>query len=106
MGPKTSDLRDRLRQTSALLNRADESHWAAWMDKSLHRIENSDLSGIDHLLGAYGGIGSFNDLVLIAANGHSVSDADYRSVNDRLDSLRSEMYELACAIRRNAEITD
>ena len=102
MGPKTTELCERLRETSALLRSAGESHWAKWMDTSLRRIENSDLSGVDHLLGAYGGMGSFNDLILMSANGHSVSDADYRDVNDRLDSLRSQVAELAREVRRNA----
>ena len=106
MGPKTTELCERLRETAALLKRAGESHWAAWMDKSLRRIENSDLSGVDYLLGAYGGMGSFNDLILMSANGHSVSDADYRSVNDRLDALRSEMYQLARDVHRNAEVIE
>jgi hypothetical protein len=76
------------------------------LHKSLRRFENSDLSGVDHLLRAYGGMGSFNDLILMSANGHSVSDADYRGVNDRLDALRSEMYQLARDVRRNAEVVE
>ena len=102
MGPKTTELCERLRETSALLRAAGESHWAKWMDTSLRRIENSNLSGVDHLLGAFGGMGSFNDLILMSANGHSISDADYRDVNDRLDLLRSQLSELAREVRRNA----
>ena len=102
MGPKTTELCERLRETSTLLRSAGDSHWAKWMDTSLRRIESSDLSGVDYLLRAFGGMGSFNDLILMSANGHSVSDANYRDVNDRLDSLRSRLYELANDVRRNA----
>jgi hypothetical protein len=42
----------------------------------------------------------------MSANGHSVSDADYRGVNDRLDALRSEMYQLARDVRRNAQVVE
>lgn len=105
MGPKTTELCEKLREASALLKSAGDYHWSEWMDKSLARIERSDLSGVDHLLGAYGGMGSFNDLILMSANGHSVTDANYREINDRLDTLRAELYELARDVRRNA-VTD
>jgi hypothetical protein len=106
MGPKTAELCERLRETSALLKRSGEFHWSAWLDASLDRIENHDLSGVDHLLGAYGGMGSFNDLILTYVNGHTVPDVEVRSVNDRLDVLRSAMHELACEVRRDAEIVE
>lgn len=106
MGPKTAELCERLREASALLKSAGERHWAGWLDKSLSRIVRRDLSGVDHLLGAYGGMGSFNDLILMSANGHSVTDEDYRDVNDRLDTLRSRLYELARDVRQNAVIDE
>jgi hypothetical protein len=73
------------------------------MDESRRRLESNDCSGIDHLLGAYGGMGSFNDLLLTPDNGHTVSAADSGNVNDSLDALRSEMYSLARDIRRDDE---
>ena len=106
MGPISTVLCQRLRETSTLLRRAGESHWAKWMDESLRRIENSDLAGVDHLLNAYGGMGSFNDLILMAANGHTVSDVDQHALNDRLATLRSELWELARELRRIAEIAE
>ncbi len=101
MRPKTVELVKKLREASALLKSAGEHHWASWLDNSLTRIERSDISGVDHLLGAYGGMGSFNDLILMAVNGHSVNDDNYRDVNDRLNTLRSKLYELARDVRRN-----
>jgi hypothetical protein len=106
MGPKTVELCEKLREASALLKSAGEQHWASWLDKSLTRIERRDLSGVDHLLGAYGGMGSFNDLILMSANGHSVTDESNRDVNDRLDTLRTKLYELARDVRRNAVIDE
>jgi hypothetical protein len=103
MGPTTIILCEKLRETSALLLGAGDAHWAQWMDKSLARIEQGDLSGVGHLLSAYGGMGSFNDLILASANGHSVDDAEHRTVNERLDVLRTEMYELARKIQHEAE---
>ena len=106
MGPKTVELCDKLRETSSLLKSVGEHHWAGWLDKSLSRIERSDLLGVEYLLGAYGGMGSFRDLVTMSANGHSGTEQDYRDVNGRLDTLRSEIYELARHIRRNAVVPE
>jgi hypothetical protein len=106
MEQKTFQLCEKLREASALLKSAGEHHWASWLDKSLTRIERRDLSGVDHLLGAYGGMGSFSDLTLMSANGHSVTDENYHEVNNRLDALRSELYELAREILRNAVIDE
>jgi hypothetical protein len=74
MGPKTHTLCDRLRETADLLRRVGEQHWCEWLEESLRRIENSDRSGVDHLRGASGGMGSFNDVLISPVNGRSVSD--------------------------------
>lgn len=103
MGPKTSQLCARLREASTLLQSAGEAHWTGWLEESLRRIENGDLSGIDHFLGAYGGMGSFNDLILARANGHTVLQAEQSAINERLAALRSAMYDLASEIRRDAQ---
>ncbi len=106
MGPKTTLLCERLRDTAQLLRKVGESHWAKWMETALRRIENGDFSGVEHVLGAYGGMGSFNDLVLAAVNGHAVNDDNWRDYNDRLDSLRGELYTLANDVRRDAVTGD
>jgi hypothetical protein len=106
MGPKTVVLCETLRETCSLLSGAGERHWAKWLAESLRRIENGDFSGITHLRDAFGGMGSFNDLVLGSFNGHAVGDAEFRQVNESLDSLRSELYELSDYIRRHAEVKE
>lgn len=105
MGPKTRILCDRLREAADLLRRVGEHHWCDWLEESLRRIENDDFSGVEHLHGAFGGMGSFNDLIIMSANGHAILNNEYRAVNARLDGLRHELYELAEYIRHNAEIT-
>lgn len=106
MGPKTRELCDRLRETVELLTNVGADYWADWLDESLSRIQLSDLSGVDYLLRAYGGMGSFNDLMITRSNGHSVSEADGQEINMRLEVLRSALYELAADVRRNAVIED
>jgi len=104
MGTKTHTLCERLKETVDLLVGNREEHWAEWLRTALGRIENGDLSGIDHLLSAYGGMGSFNDLVIQPPHGQSLNSPDCASVNERLALLRSEMYELAHEVRREAVI--
>jgi hypothetical protein len=106
MSPKTRILCDRLREATKLLRRVGENHWSEWLDDSLCRIENSDFSGIKHLRDAFGGMGSFDDLIIMSANGHVVSNDDCCAVNARLDDLRHELYELSDYIRHNAEVLD
>ncbi|UFX46796.1 hypothetical protein HAP47_0009050 [Bradyrhizobium sp. 41S5] len=76
-----------------VLLREDEwgSHWADWMEISRREIAGGDFHGIERLLSAYGGMGSFNDLVL-------------SSSNDELDRLRTRAGALAILIRNNADI--
>lgn len=104
MGPKTRLLCDCLKETITLLDRVDAHHWADWMKASLTQLENDDLSGVQRVLASYGGMGSFNDLVICSANGHCVQDDEYRTVNDELEELRNEAYDLAQFISRNAVV--
>ena len=105
MGPKTIQLIAILEQIIGILDADGERHWRKWMATSRSRLLNSDYSGIEHLLGAYGGMGSFNDLVI----GQSVVNRQFywkdgaREANDKLDTLRTEAYQVADFIKRNHE---
>jgi hypothetical protein len=59
------------------------------MRKAKIRLEDLDYSGIDHLLQAYGGMGSFSDLMVSPEH------------QDRFAALRTQVWELAEDIRRN-----
>ena len=103
MGPKTKELTKTLDALIELLNDVGESHWSSWMQKSNKRILNSDYSGIEHLLGAFGGMGSFNDLVLMKVNGHRIKESQTADLNSKLSELRTSIYTLANEIRRDVE---
>jgi Domain of unknown function (DUF6966) len=60
---------DVLDETIGLLERYGEDQWAAWPRTSRRRLAAGDAYGLDHLLQAFGGMGSFNDLALMRANG-------------------------------------
>jgi hypothetical protein len=104
MGPKTKSLIDTLTELSSLLRQHDEQHWSSWIESDLRRIGSGDLHGVTHFLSAYGGMGSFNDLVLHPENGHRVDIASVRRVNDALSILRSRAWSLADEISREAVV--
>src|ERR1051326_700100 len=108
MEPKTSELIRVLSQIAALLQSDGENHWRAWMLKAKASLEGSDYSGIEYLLSAYGGMGSFNDLILgqTMENSAFAWKQGYVELNEKLDALRGEAWQLAQAIKRNHEIQD
>ncbi len=93
-----------LQDLIVILDKDGETHWRDWMAKSLTALEANDLHGVQHLRGAYGGMGSFNDLVI----GQRMGDdgltwtPDAKSTNDQLDALRTRAYALAKEILDNA----
>ena len=103
MGPKTKQLIEILDQIIAILESDGESHWRKWIATSKSRLTNSDFSGIGHLLSAYGGMGSFSDLVIgqTMVNGKLHWKERAGETNERLDALRTEAYRLADFIKRN-----
>ncbi|TMN24282.1 hypothetical protein [Pseudoxanthomonas sp. X-1] len=85
-----------------VLEQDGDTHWSAWMRRAKSRLAQGDDRGADDLLGAYGGMGSFNDLIL----GQSYQDGrfawkpGYADLNERFDALRGRAWELAQGIRR------
>ena len=68
-----------------LLDHSGDGHWAEWMRRSAAEIRVGDGHGVSRVLRAYGGIGSFNDLVFADA---------------RLGLPRSRIFMLADRLRR------
>ncbi len=101
MGPLTTDLLETLSRLINLLEGEEELHWASWLRKSKSRIETSDYSGIEYLLSAYGGMGSFSDLVICveAENGFCVVSDKGKSKNELLEQLRGHAWWLANEIK-------
>ena len=54
----------RLEQLATVLESDGDTHWSLWVRKARARLLDSDYSGITYLLSAYGGMSSFNDLIL------------------------------------------
>jgi hypothetical protein len=62
MHPEIQELVELLNATKLLLAKYGETQWSEWLAKDSLLIENLDLHGVEHLLSAYGGMGSINDL--------------------------------------------
>lgn len=81
-----------------LLHQHGESRWARWMRTVRAEVQMHDAHGLQRLLQAYGGMGSFNDVVLTHLNGHQIDTKQERTANERLDALRSSMHSEATAL--------
>ncbi|MGH8387589.1 MAG: DUF6966 domain-containing protein [Pseudomonas sp.] len=102
MGPKTEELICVLDQLAAMLESDGDPHWSLWMRKARARLMDSDYSGIEYLQSAYGGMGSFNDLILGQSdeNGVLCWKPGHVELNDRFDELRNEAAKLVDFIKR------
>ena len=108
MATKLDKLLETLNEIIQLLESDGERHWSRWMRESRERLLNTDYSGIEHLLSAYGGMGSFNDLVICQSyeNGQFRWKEGYVEKNNLLDELRGKAWELADHIKRNHTISN
>lgn len=89
-----SKLRRALQDARDILARVGESFWVGKLDQLLAK---PDLSSRDakEVLSWFGGVGSFNDVLISAVNGDQVAPADEDVVNDRLSDARHRIYEAA-----------
>jgi uncharacterized protein DUF6966 len=85
----------------ATLTEVGETYWSASLTDCRNRVAAGEKAAVAHLLTAFSGMGSFNDLWLCQTNGHRVSPADEKRMNTRLDRLRSRMYTVARAIQKS-----
>lgn len=95
MGAKTQQLLKMLDDITALLEAYGENHWARWIGDDASRLRSGDLTAISHFLGAFGGMGSLNDLTICPENGHRVTEAETSAANERLSKALSEAWSLA-----------
>ncbi|WP_371321761.1 hypothetical protein [Pseudomonas sp. PDM32] len=86
-----------------MLESDGDTHWSFWMRKARALLLDSDYSGIEYLLSAYGGMGSLNDLIL----GQSYVDGvlswkpGHVELNEKFTELRNNAQQFANAIKRS-----
>ncbi|HUJ16825.1 MAG TPA: hypothetical protein VL197_02435 [Nitrospirota bacterium] len=96
-------LEAKLETLTALLKKHGVKHWSTWLGGDLNLIKSGDARGIEHLLSAYGGMGSLNDVYLCPENGHIIMKDEMNSVNDNFLELKSDVYALASDIHRELQ---
>jgi hypothetical protein len=90
----------------AVLRSVGETFWSDNIRAVLEKNGNSvDVYLCEEILSWYGGMGSFNDLIISRYNDHLVDDKDEEKLNDELNRLRSEIYQEALRLRREEEAT-
>lgn len=93
-------LLETIEAASSLLRRYGVEFWAKWLADDATRIRSRDFQGLEHLLSAYGGMGSLNDVYICPENGHPVAAEDVAAVNKQLQHLLSRIFKLAERLRR------
>ncbi len=89
-----------LAEAVVLLRDNNELRWAEWFEQVRGRIDGGNYSGVEQLGTAFGGMGSFNDLVLQSQSSQQQYPYEIfwsRSdviANERLSALRTQMYGL------------
>lgn len=80
-----------LDEAIVVLHVAGETPWRKWLQDCRDQIARGDPDGLDHLLQAFGGMGSFNDVVLSRPNASGAAD-ELRRADDRLRDLRESIW--------------
>ena len=104
MDEQTTQLVRQTRQLVSVFRSYGINEWAEWLDRDADLIEAGNLeAGIEHLLSAYGGMGSMSDVFISRQAGDSIDDKDTSRVNSEVRALRSSIYELAITIKARKE---
>tara|TARA_R110002124_G_scaffold106140_1_gene257600 strand:+ start:145 stop:570 length:426 start_codon:yes stop_codon:yes gene_type:complete len=78
-----------LNKLITLLNEDNQKNWAEWFLKAKNLLREDIESSISKILGAYGGMGSFNDTYLTKIT----------RKNENFSSLRTQLWELAMEVK-------
>ena len=95
--PHPEDIRDLLLKVSVLLKSVGETWWSEKAEKMATRSDGSYSS--EAVLSWFGGMGSFNDILLIQRNGFVGSAEVLDAKNAELRALQTQLY-LACLSER------
>ena len=85
-----SQVRARLTELLALLERVDDKSWSKAVRAQLSQPELD----IGVIRGWYGTMGTLTDLVIMESNGHRVTDQEERAANAELNRLRDSIARL------------
>jgi len=93
------DLKYLLEETSSLLISADEKYWSAKVQSAIQLLPEKPMRAISEVESWYGGMGSFNDLLISSLNGHSLGTISEHEANAKLAMLRGKLFQSTQNIR-------
>ena len=88
-----------LDEAIGLLQSGGETHWSTWLARGRAEVARGEAHGLDLLVSGFGGMGSFNDLVLTQPNAGANADL-LREVDDRLWDLRQSIWQACRDLQR------
>jgi len=89
-----------LNDCAALLRSIGDDFWSAKMEGVAGRGPNLSSTEASQILGWFGGMGSLNDLIIMAANGHRVTPSEEEEMNARLNKLTSIIFDQATLVKK------
>ena len=87
MNTEIETLTSMLDEAVELLQKHGITHWAHWLKKDSQFIRNLDFYGVEHLLSAFGGMGSINDLALVEPSKDNPNFLAASADDERFQSL-------------------
>lgn len=92
-----NQLGDNVAKLIALLEESGDPFWIPYLERGLAQIRENRLAGVTFVLGCYGGLETFSDLVIGRRHQHTDPLA-FRNLNARLSHLRTATFDSANAI--------
>ncbi len=90
------NLQKQLSETVSLLETVEEVYWAEKLSKIEAKINrHKNTCWLKELLSYFGGMGSFNDLVISNVNGHKLYNKSENELNWQLNQYRQKIYQFA-----------
>ncbi|MFC0349455.1 DUF6966 domain-containing protein [Undibacterium danionis] len=103
MHSEVEKLANLIQEASTLLLTHGEKLWGDWLRIDAQRVRSLDFYGVEHMLSAFGGMGSINDLVLSSMNGHNIEEKDVANANEKFQNLLGRIYEIAKRLAKEEE---
>lgn len=101
---RMNSYQDALEAMYLLLDKCGENFWRDWIATDLEEFKNN--KSTKHHLSAYGGMGSFNDVLICQDNGHNVSKQQEPFLQWLFNDLSSICYVLANSFNKNISIKE
>lgn len=88
------DLVELLDSCESLLRSVHEDFWSDKINSLKQKVDNNvDIYILEEIKSWYGGMGSFNDLIISNYNGHLIEEKYEKELNDELNKMRNQIYQ-------------